>query len=158
MGQLQTSTGTLGATVSHTGNTKPSSMVGATHGGTSGKSSPRALLPPSPRGWVGKKLHRRNSFSHRGASALGNHRGFTKRRQCAGKKLANYLNSLGLNFPTSHKMEVMLPVLYRAGAVITAQRCLAHRVIYRRGFNNPFLAFPRVSAISGIQKAANGLS
>lgn len=50
MGWLQASTGTLGAIVSHTGNTLPSSMVGATQGGASGKGSPRALLHPTLRG------------------------------------------------------------------------------------------------------------
>ena len=50
MGWLQASTGTLGATVSHTGNTLPSSMVGATHGGASGKGSSTALLHPTLRG------------------------------------------------------------------------------------------------------------
>ena len=61
MGWLQASTGTLGATVSHTGNTLPFSTVGTTHGGASGKGSPRALPHPTLRGWVGKAAKSRQS-------------------------------------------------------------------------------------------------
>lgn len=40
--------------------------------------------------------------------------------ECVGKKLANYLNSLGLSFLIC-KVGVLLPVLYRAVVVITGK-------------------------------------
>lgn len=46
-----------------------------------------------------------------------------KAPECVGKKLANYLNSLGLGF-LSCKAGVLLPVLYRAVVVITGKMVL----------------------------------
>lgn len=73
-----------------------------------------------------------------------------------GKKLANYMNSLGLDFFIC-KMEVWLPVLYRA-VVVTIGKMVARCLIYRKSFNNPLLAYPIVSNITSFQKTTNGFN
>lgn len=116
---LQASTGTSGATAPHPGNKKPSSLGGAIQ--SSGTGSFRDLLLPASRGWVGRELPKLAS------PTTGPHseprepqRMNQEAAECVGKKLANYLNSLGLSFLIC-KMGALLPVLYRAVVVITGK-------------------------------------
>lgn len=55
--------------------------------------------------------------------------------------MANYLYSLGLRVLIC-KMGVTLPVLYGAVVGVRGKKVFGSHLIYRRCFNNPFLAFP----------------